>query len=187
MAQTNFKDNVWGGLTLRGIVAILFGVLALTRTGGTLTGLVYLFGAFAFVDGVFAVVSSISVAQLGGRWGAMLLTGIAGIVIGVITFERPGTTALALTYLIAIWAVVTGVFEIAAAIRLREVIEDEWLLVVAGALSIAFGILIGTRPGAGIVSIVWAIGLYAIMLGILELGLAVRLSSVQRRFTAAEP
>jgi uncharacterized membrane protein HdeD (DUF308 family) len=186
VAETNFDDSVWGGLALRGIVAILFGVLALTKTGGTIAGLVYLFGAFAFVDGVFAVVSSISVvAQFGGRWWAMMLVGLAGIAIGVIAFERPGSTALALTYLIAIWAVVTGLFEIGAAIRLRQVVQGEWLLAVAGVLSIAFGILIGTRPGAGIVSIVWAIGIYAIMLGFLELGLAFRLSSVQRRLAAA--
>jgi uncharacterized membrane protein HdeD (DUF308 family) len=181
VATPQFASRLWGGLALRGVVAILFGILAFSRPGGTATALVYLFGAFAIADGIFALVAAPRVAELQGRWGAMVLVGIVGIVIGVLTFMRPAATAMGLVYYIAFWAIFTGILEVAAAFRLRKVVEHEWMLAVAGLLSIAFGIIVGARPGTGMLTLVWLIGAYAIIFGVLELGLAIRLHGAQQR------
>jgi uncharacterized membrane protein HdeD (DUF308 family) len=181
MNPVEFDHRVWGGLALRGFLAILFGVLALSRPGATVTGLVYVFGLYAFLDGIAAFAASVNVAQLGGHWGAMFLVGMAGVVIGVLTFMNPSATALGLIYYLAAWALLTGVLEIAAAVRLRNVIDGEWRLVVAGALSILFGVLIAGRPGAGWLSLIWVIGIYAILFGSLMLGLAFRMRGVAKR------
>jgi uncharacterized membrane protein HdeD (DUF308 family) len=185
MNRTEFDNRIWGGLAFRGLIAIVFGILALSRPGITATGLVYLFGAYAFLDGIAAIAASVKVAQLGGRWGAMFLVGLTGIVIGVLAFAYPAATALGLIYYIAIWAVITGVLEIAGAIRLRKVIDGEWKLAVAGGLSIVFGVLIFARPHAGMLSMVWVIGVYAILFGALMLALAFRLRGAQRRLVTA--
>ena len=157
MDQAEFDHRVWGGLAFRGFLAILFGLLALSRPGATITGLVYLFAAYALLDGIAAFAASVNVAQLGGHWGAMFLVGMTGVVIGVLSFMNPAVTALGLIYYLAAWAFITGVLEITAAIRLRNVIDGEWRLVVGGALSILFGVLIAGRPGAGMLSMIWVI------------------------------
>jgi uncharacterized membrane protein HdeD (DUF308 family) len=185
MDKSQFDNRVWGALAVKGLLAILFGVIALTWPGRTVTGIVYVFGAFAFLDGISAIAASVNVAQLGGRWGGLLLAGIVGIVIGVLAFVHPAATALAMVYYLAVWAVLSGVFEIAAAIRLRKVVEGEWMLVAAAVLSILFGLLIASRPGAGLLSLVWVIGIYAIIFGCLELGLAFRLRGAERRMVTA--
>jgi uncharacterized membrane protein HdeD (DUF308 family) len=178
-------NRTWGGLALRGGIAILFGILALARPGTTVTGLAYLFGAFVFIDGMFALAASVNVAQMKGRWWPMMLVGLAGMAIGVFTFLNPAVTAFGLIYYIAIWAVGTGILEVAAAFRLRKIIEGEWMLAVAGLLSIAFGIMIVARPAAGLLSLVWLIGAYAIIFGALEIGLAFRLRGVNQRLATA--
>jgi uncharacterized membrane protein HdeD (DUF308 family) len=177
-----FENRTWGGLLLRGFVAILFGILALARPGATVTGLVYLFGAFALIDGIFAVSASLNVAEMKGRWWPLLLAGLAGIVIGVLTFINPAVTALGLVFYVGAWAIVTGVLEIAGAFRLRKVIEHEWMLGIAGLLSIVFGVIIWSQPGAGMLSLVWLIGIYAIVFGALEIGLSLRLRGAERHF-----
>jgi uncharacterized membrane protein HdeD (DUF308 family) len=176
-----FENRTWGGLALRGMVAIMFGILALARPGITVHGLVYLFGAFAFIDGIFALGASANVAQMQGRWWPLLMVGFAGILVGVLSFAKPAATAVGLVYYIAVWAVVTGILEVAAAFRLRKVVQGEWTLAVGGLLSIAFGIIIVARPAAGMVSLVWLIGAYAIIFGALEIGLAFRLRGTQQR------
>jgi uncharacterized membrane protein HdeD (DUF308 family) len=180
METPPFESRLWGGLALRGVVAILFGVLAFLRPGGSATALVYLFGAYAIVDGIFALVASGNIARLRGRWAPMMLVGIIGIIIGIFTFARPAATAVGLVYYVAFWALLTGFFEVLAAFRLRSIVPNEWLLVLAGFLSIAFGVLLAARPGAGMLSLVWIIGAYAIIFGALELGLAVRLRGSQQ-------
>jgi uncharacterized membrane protein HdeD (DUF308 family) len=180
-----FENRTWGGLAFRGVIAILFGILAMARPGITVTGLVYLFGAFVFIDGIFAIAASFNVAQMGGRWFSLLLVGLAGVVIGVLSFMHPAVTATGLVYYLAIWALVTGVLEIAAAFRLRKVVEGEWMLAVAGLLSIAFGIMIAARPTVGMVSLVWLIGAYAIIFGALEIGLAFRLRGVEHHLATS--
>jgi uncharacterized membrane protein HdeD (DUF308 family) len=185
MDREQFDNRIWGAVVLRGLLAILFGIIALSRPGGTITGLLYVFGAYAFLDGIASIAASVNVAQLGGRWGAMFLVGVLGIVIGVLAYVNPTATAVGLIYYLATWAVVTGLFEIAAAIRLRNVIDGEWRLAVAGALSILFGVLIAARPGAGMVGMVWLIGAYAIVFGLLMLALAFRLRGAQRPLVTA--
>lgn len=185
MAETHLDNRMWGGLALRGLVAILFGLLALTRPGATVLALVYLFGAFAFMDGVFAVVASVRIArEHEGRWWPMLLIGVVGIGVGLISFLWPALTAISWIYYIAFWAVVTGVLEVVAGIRLRKVIEGEWMLIVAGVISVAFGVMVGARPAAGMLSLTWLIGAYAIVLGVLMLALAIRLRGAERHLAA---
>jgi uncharacterized membrane protein HdeD (DUF308 family) len=180
-----FENRIWGALVLRGLVAILFGGLALARPGTTATALVYLFGVFAIFDGIFAIAASLNVAEMHGRWGALLLAGIVGITIGVLAFMNPAATAVGLVYYIAVWAVITGIFEVAAEFRLRQLVQGEWMLAVAGLLSIAFGVIIFARPTAGMVSLVWLIGAYAIIFGVLEIGLGFRLRGVQQRLVTS--
>ena len=167
----------WGWIALRGLIAILFGVFTLFRPGITLVTLVLLFGAFALADGLFMAVSAVTNRHGEPRWGTLLLGGVLGIVAGMVTFLWPGITAVALLALIALWAIVTGLAEISAAIQLRRVITGEWLLVLAGLLGVAFGILLIARPAVGALAVVFWIGMYAIFAGVLQLALGLRLRS----------
>jgi len=154
----------WWVVALRGLAAIIFGVLAFAWPGITLAVLVLFFGAYAIVDGVLALYSAFR-SRGEHVWGP-LLEGIVGIGAGLVAFFWPGITALALVFVIASWAILTGVLEIYAAIRLRQVINNEWALVLSGALSVIFGILLVAQPGAGALALVWLIGLYAVIFGI---------------------
>jgi len=165
----------WWAFALRGVLAIIFGLIALLAPGITLYALVIVFGAYSFVDGIFAVVAAVRAAEAHQRWGWMLIEGIAGIVAGLIAFVVPGLTALVLLYLIAFWAIVTGVFELAAAFRLRGHLANEWALLLGGAASIVFGVLLLSRPLAGALALLWLIGIYAIVFGVLMFVLAFRL------------
>jgi uncharacterized membrane protein HdeD (DUF308 family) len=165
----------WWALLIRGIAAVVFGVLAFVWPGATIVALVILFGAYAFVDGVFAIVAAIRAAQSRERWWPFLLEGIVGIAIAAITYFEPHVTAFALYFTIAAWAFLTGILEIAAAIQLRKQIANELWLILGGILSLLFGVLMIWRPLAGAIAIVWVIGAYAIMFGILMIGLSLRL------------
>ena len=169
-----FSHN-WWMFAVRGVVAVIFGIMAFTRPEQTLQGLVLVFGAYAFLDGVFAIFAGIASYQYFERWWAVLLEGVAGVVIGLLTFFWPNITALVLVYFIAAWALITGIFEIVAAIQLRRVITGEWMLVVGGLLSIIFSAMLFVLPGAGAVSLVWMIGAYAFVFGISEIIFAFRL------------
>lgn len=165
----------WWAIVLRGAAAIVFGGLALALPGATLAALIFLFGAYALVDGLFNVVAALSGRTHARSWSALLVAGLTSIAAGVVTFLMPGVTALALLYVIAAWAVVRGILEIAAAVRLRQVIADEWWLGLAGALSIVFGILVMVAPGAGALALVLWIGAYAVLLGVFLVALGLRL------------
>ena len=166
----------WWVLALRGLAAIVFGIAAWVWPGLTVTVIIILFGAYALVDGVAAIIASAAVAGKGAeRWLPLLLVGIAGIAFGLVTLIWPGLTALAVLYLIGAWAIVTGVFQIIAAFQLRRRIEGEWLLALGGLSAIVFGILVELFPGGGALAIVWAIGLFAILYGIVLIALAFRL------------
>jgi uncharacterized membrane protein HdeD (DUF308 family) len=164
----------WWLVLLRGIAAILFGVLAFMWPGLTLVTLVIFWGAFALVDGVLAIASAVMGGNPMPRWW-LVIVGLAGIVAGILTFAWPGLTALVLLTFIAAWAIVLGVFEIVGAIRLRKEIEGEWLLILNGVISVLFGLVLLWRPGAGALAVVWIIGAYAILLGIIYVALALKL------------
>ncbi len=177
----------WWALALRGLAAVLFGLAAFLWSGITLAVLVILFGAYALVDGIFAVVAAVSTARQNEHWWALLIEGLAGIAVGVMTFFWPGITALALVYIIAAWALITGILEIVAAIRLREYIAGEWLLGLSGIVSVILGVLLMLHPGAGALAFVWLIGGYAIFFGILMIALAFRLRDFGQRFRTHAP
>ena len=166
----------WWLLLLRGIVAIVFGILAFVWPGITLLSLTLLWGAYALADGVLALWAAISGkgAEIASRWW-LAVVGIAGILAGLLTFGLPGTAMQVLLIFISSWAIVIGAMQIWGAIQLRKEIEGEWLLIVSGLLSIAYGIILIVQPAAGALALVWLIGWYAILLGVDYVALAVRL------------
>jgi uncharacterized membrane protein HdeD (DUF308 family) len=166
----------WWMLLLRGIAAIVFGVLAFVWPGITLLSLTILWGAYAISDGAFAFAAGIGGKgfETSARWW-LALVGLCGILAGILTFVVPGMTELLLLMYIASWAVVVGVLQVWGAIQLRKEIENEWLLALSGLLSIAVGVLVIAEPGAGALSVVWTIGSFAVLVGCLYIGLAFRL------------
>jgi len=164
----------WWLLLLRGIAAVVFGILAFEWPGLTLLTLVLFYAAYALIDGVIAIVAAIRGDVPVGRWW-LAIVGILGIAVGVLTFMLPGMTALILLYTIAGWAVAIGILQLIGAIRLRKEIDNEWLLVLSGAISVLFGAGVVLHPGAGALALVWVIATYAIIAGILYIGLAFRL------------
>ena len=171
----------WGWVVLRGVAAIVFGALTLVYPAITLQVLVLLFGAYALVDGVFMLVSAIANRRGLPRWGVLAIGGLLGITIGLATLLVPAITAVALLAFIAAWAILMGIAEITAAIRLRKEITGEWLLVVTGVLTVVFGGVIIARPALGALAIVLWIGAYAVVSGALLVALGVRLRSWGRR------
>ena len=165
----------WWALALRGCLSILVGILALTKPGVTLTAIVLLIAAYMFVDGVFAIMAALRGIRAGDRWGWMLVEGILGIVAGIIVFRTPATGALVLLWLVAFWAITHGIAEIAAGIKLRKIIEGEWMLILAGVLALVLGFYIASRPQAGVLLLATWLGAYAIFSGILLMMLAFRI------------
>jgi uncharacterized membrane protein HdeD (DUF308 family) len=177
----------WWSLLLRGIAAIAFGILAFVWPQITLTALVFLWGAYVLVDGIFAIAAGIKSHAENKRWWVLLLEGILSVLAGVLAFVIPGITALVLLLMIAAWAIVTGAFEIGAAIQLRKYIKGEWLLALAGVASILFGLALFLNPGVGALAVVWLIGAYAIVFGVLLIALGLRLHSMVRSVDRMSP
>ena len=165
----------WWALALRGLVGVLFGILAFVAPGSVLAALVYLYGAYALLDGILALVAAFRAAEVHHRWIAMALDGLISIAAAVIAFVWPGLTAVVVVYIIAAWAIITGALELIAAVRLRREIENEWALGLGGVASIVFGILVMVFPVAGTLTLVWLIGAYALIFGVALLVLAFRL------------
>jgi len=176
--MTTMLTRNWWALALRGVFAILLGLAAFVLPGVTLAVFVALFGAYAIVDGVLAIIAGVGAAERHERWWSPVLKGLAGIVAGVLAFVWPALTTLALLYLIAAWAIVTGVLEIVAAVHLHRA-HGEWLLVLNGILSVLFGLFVIVWPGAGVLTLLWMIGVYAIVFGVVLLVLAFRLHNLQ--------
>jgi len=177
----------WWALALRGLFAVIFGILAFAMPRVTLAALVLLFGAYAIADGVFAIIAAVKASGGARRWWWLVLEGVLSIAVGVLTFVMPGITALFLLYLIAFWAILTGAFEIGIAIRLRKEITGEWLMALSGIASVLLGALLVLFPGAGAVAVIWWIGAYAIVFGALLLALAFKLRNWERALTHGIP
>jgi uncharacterized membrane protein HdeD (DUF308 family) len=174
----------WNMFLVRGILAILFGIVTLVVPGITLVVLVALFAGYALVDGVVLSIIAIKARKINSDWWLMLLTGLASIAAGVVTVVWPGITAATLFYLIVAWAIVTGILETIFAIRFRKEIEGEGLLVLDGVLSVAFGILLLAQPTAGALAVLWMIGIYAIAYGVMLVVLAFRLRNLGGKIDA---
>jgi uncharacterized membrane protein HdeD (DUF308 family) len=176
----------WWIVLVRGLCAIAFGVIAFAWPGLTLLVLVLMFSVHALVDGVAAIVLGIQMRKSaeGVPWGAMICLGLVSIAAGIVAFAWPGITAIALLFVIAAWAIVRGVFEIVAAIKLRKVIDNEWCLGLAGLSSVVFGILLMAWPGAGLLSLLWLIGAAAIAFGVLQIILSFRLRGLKSRLSS---
>lgn len=164
----------WWLILLRGVFAILFGVLTFAWPGITLIALVLLYGAFAFTDGVLSIAAAVKGGVPAPRWW-LALVGVLGIAAGVLTVVWPQITGLILLLFIAAWAIATGVLQIIGAIKLRNEIEGEWLLVASGVLSVTFGVLLAVWPGAGALAMALVVGAFAIMYGVLMVAFALRL------------
>ena len=174
LPQIAGRSSNWWALALRGIAGIVLGLLAFSWPGVTIAALVTLFGLYALVDGVFAIVASLRGIREHDRWGWMLVEGIVGVIAGLTALFMPLLGAIVLTWIIAFWAIVTGALEIGAAVRLRKIIEGEWMLILVGALSLILGFVILARPGVGLAVIVTWIGAYALIAGVMTLVLAFR-------------
>jgi uncharacterized membrane protein HdeD (DUF308 family) len=175
----------WWALTIRGSLAIAFGLLAWAWPGMTLILLIVLFGAYALADGLFAIVSAVRQARRHERWWPVAIEGVLGIAAGIVTFFVPAAAAITFLVVIAAWALTTGVLEIVAAIRLRKQIKGEWLLAMSGILSVAFGVLLIMRPGPGLLAIVWLMAAYAVAYGVVLIALSLRLR--RARSISAQP
>jgi uncharacterized membrane protein HdeD (DUF308 family) len=162
----------WWALLFRGIAAVLFGLAALFWPGLTLFTLIVFFGAYTVVDGVFAIVTGIRGS--GGRRWLHLADGVLGVLVGFIAFFSPGVTALVFLYVIAVWAVLTGVLKVIMAIWLRREIDNEWTMALSGVLWVLLGVVLAVLPGVGLLSLSWLIGVFALGAGLTFLVLAFR-------------
>jgi len=184
-------SRFWWILLLRGILAIGFGILALTFPGMTLAGLVLYFAAFAMADGLWTVFHAFSGRADNETWWVLLLEGLLGIAFGVITFQAPGITTTVLLLYIGFWAMATGLLRIILAVRLRNEIEGEWWMVIGGLASILFGVTMVARPAAGALAVLTLVGFWSIVAGICLVAVAFKVKSVagklgavKERFTA---
>lgn len=173
----NIFSQYWWIVLLRGIVAVLFGIIAVTMPWVALFSLMIAFGAFAFADGCLAVVNAIGARKENENWWVLLLEGLLGIAVGIIIFRHPPFTALVLFLYIAIWAIATGVLRIALAVRLRKEMEGEWMLVLGGTVSVILGLLIMASPGAGTLAVLLTLGVWAFLAGISLIVLSLEMRS----------
>lgn len=176
----------WWVFAIRGIAALVFGVLAFIWPETTLTVLVFLFGAYVLVDGASLLVALARGEAVARRhaW-AVGIMGVLGIVAGVVTFAWPGLTALSLLYLVALWAIAMGTFQVVAAIVLRRELEGEFWMALGGVASIVFGAFLIVSPGAGLLSLVWLVGLWTVVFGVSSLGLAHRLHGIDKELSSS--
>ncbi len=177
MLSETLKRHWWVPV-IRGIAAIVFGVIAFVYPGLTVAVLVLLFGAWVLVDGIFRVIGAIGHRASDKEWGFDLIIGIVGIIIGFLTFHAPQITALALIIYIAAWALMIGATEIALAIKLRREIKGEWFLILMGLVSIVFAVMLLWNPAVGAAALIWIMAWYAVILGVLGIIFGFRLRSL---------
>ena len=174
--QSGIRDHApsWWSLALRGLVAVLFGLAALFWPGLVLEVLILFFGAYALVDGTFALVAAFRSSGRGMRRPLLLIEGVIGVLFGILALFWPGLTALALLYIIAFWVILSGIARIVMAIMLRREIENEWSIALSGVLSVILGIVLILLPGAGLLAYTWLIGILALAVGIVLIYYAFR-------------
>ena len=178
-------SQYWWMILLRGAIWVLFGIALFVQPGISLLALTLFFGAFVLIDGIGNIVTAVGGRKTHDHWWVLLLIGLCGVGVGVLTFYSPGLTALALLFYIAIWAIATGLLAIVAAIRLRKEIEGEFWMILSGLASVTFGVLAIARPGAGVLSILWLLGAYALVFGVVLILFAFRARGFAKGVTAA--
>lgn len=164
---SNILSRFWWTMLCRGILWILFGLVVIAMPGISLMALILMFGLLFLVDGLANLFAAFGGRDESENWWVLLFAGLAGIAVGLLTFFYPGATALTLLYFVAFWAIVVGIMEIVSAFHLRKEIEGEIWLGLAGLLSVAFGLFLLARPGAGILTLLWLLAAYAIAFGTL--------------------
>lgn len=174
-------SRTWWVLLLRGLFAIAFGVAAWVMPEVSVAVLLILFGAYVLVDGVLGVWTAVSGRKQRDHWWALLVWGLLGVAVGVLTLMNPALTAIALMFYIAIWAIATGVLQIVLAVRLRKEIKGEWLLVLGGLLSVVLGGFLMAQPMMGAIALLWVIATYAIIFGVVFVILAFKARSFGKR------
>jgi uncharacterized membrane protein HdeD (DUF308 family) len=177
-------SRIWWAIVLRGLLAVLFGILALAYSGQTLLAIIYAFGVFSLLTGVMQLITAVRAGEEHRRWGWLAVAGIAGVAAGVISFVWPGITALSLLFLIAAWAFVSGVAEIIFALSWPDTLANRWLAALSGALSIVFGFLLVIWPRSGLITLTWLVGIYAILYGVSQLYYAWRLQALSSEVQA---
>jgi uncharacterized membrane protein HdeD (DUF308 family) len=178
-------SRYWWMTLLRGLCWILLGIMILASPAISLITLTLALGVVMFIDGIISVVNAFSGRREQDDWWVLLLVGLAGVGIGILTFRNPGVTAFAVVFYVAIWAIATGLLEIVAAVRLRKQIAGEIWLLLSGIASVVFGVWLIARPGSGALALVWLIAVYAIAFGALLLLLAFEVRSGARRIAGA--
>src|SRR5262245_46476083 len=158
-------SGIWWSLVIRGVLAILFGLVTFFYTGQTITALIYVFGVFALLSGAVTLVAAVRTGEARQRWGWLAASGLIGVAAGVVTLVNPNATALAFVYLVAAWAILSGVAEVAFALALPQTLAHPWLEALSGALSVLFGVLLAVWPKSGETALIWLIGIYAILYG----------------------
>lgn len=169
----------WWLLLLRGIIAVVFGVLTFAWPQISLLSLIFVYGIYAVADGILALVAAVRGGGITPRWW-LALGGAVSILAGVLAFALPGLTALVLVYLIGFWSIMRGVLEIVGAIRLRKEIANEWALGTAGVLSVLFGLILVFAPGAGALGLLWLIATWAVLFGLLLIGVSFRVRKLAK-------
>ena len=180
----NILSRYWWMTLVRGVLWILFGLFVFAQPGISLLTLTLTFGIFALADGVGSIVSAVAGRDQHDHWWMLLLAGIAGVLVGLVTFISPRTAAVVLLLYIALWALATGFLQIVAAVRLRKEIQGEFWLAFSGVLTIVFGMLLILRPAAGALSVLWLIAAYAVAFGVFLIGLAFRMRAFGGRVNA---
>lgn len=173
----DFYNAYWWLFLMRGIFALVLGVLAVGWPGATFATLIVFLGAYLFIAGLFAIAGAIAARKTNENWGLFLISGLFGVILGILTFYNPFATGAALIYLVAFWAMLAGLLELIIAIRLRKVITGEGWYIAGGLLTILFGVLLVVNPVAAAVTLTWIFGIYAIFTGIMLISLSFRLRS----------
>ena len=170
--------NNWWLFLLRGVAALFLAAFSIIEPSTTWEAFVYVLGFYVFMSGMFAIGGSLSGAA-GNRWWAVFIEGLLAVAVALVMWSMPEGTANIFVYLFGAWAIITGILEIAAGVQLRDLVgSNEWLYIVAGGISLAFGVWIVRAPQQGIIAEAWIIGVYAVLYGIAQIAFSVRLRSL---------